>query len=92
MAISGWPLLAALGVKGLNIVNADIALFTETWLSDSVPNTSINIKGYQLLRHDCVGWQHGGVCMFVKNLIQCKVLSDFHHEDHEVLWANLRPI
>ena len=24
--------------------------------------------------------------------IQCKVLSDFHHEDHEVLWANLRTI
>ena len=30
--------------------------------------------------------------MYVKDSIQCKVLSDLHHEDHEALWADLRPI
>ena len=31
--------------------------------------------------------------MYVKNSTQpCKVLPDFHHEDHEALWADLRPI
>ena len=64
-------------------VDADIALFTETWLSGCVPDSPINIKGYQLFRRDRVGWQHGGVCMYVKDSTQCKVLSDLHHEDHE---------
>ena len=30
----------------LNTVDADIALFSETWLSDSVRDTPINIKSY----------------------------------------------
>ena len=30
--------------------------------------------------------------MYVKDSTQCKVLSDLHHEDHEALWADLRPI
>ena len=76
----------------LNNVDADIALFTETWLSGCVPDSPINIKGYLLFRRDRVGWQHGGVCMYVKDSTQCKVLSDLHHEDHEALWADLRPI
>ena len=76
----------------LNTVDADIALFTETWVCDGVPDTPINIKGYQLFRRDRVGWQHGGVFMYLKDSTQCKVLSDFHHEDHEALWADLRPI
>ena len=72
-------------------IDADIALFTETWLSGCVPDSPINIKGYQLFRRNRVGWQHGGVCMYVKDSTQCKVLSDLHHEDHEALWAALRP-
>ena len=56
-----------------------------------MPDSPINIKGYQLFRRDRVGWQHGGVCMYVKDSTQCKVLSDLHHEDHEALWAALRP-
>lgn len=30
--------------------------------------------------------------MYVKDSTQCKVLSDLHHEDHEALSADLRPI
>ena len=51
----------------LTIVDADIVLFTETWLSGCVPDSPINIKGYQFFRRDRVGWQHGGVCMYVKD-------------------------
>ena len=32
--------------------NIDIALFTETWLKDSIPDDSINIEGFQLYRRD----------------------------------------
>lgn len=75
----------------LNTVSADIALFTETWLQYTVPDDAINIDGYQLFRRDRVNKIHGGVCMYVKESIYCKILSDFYHIDHEVLWAYLRP-
>ena len=75
----------------IKTVDADIALFTETWLRDTVPDISINIKHYQLYRRDRVNRLHGGVCMYVKDSIHCKILADLNHSDHEVLWANLRP-
>ena len=75
----------------MNSVDAEIALFTETWLSGSVPDEPINTSGYKVFRRDRVGWQHGGVCLYVKSSIQCSILSDFFHPNHEVLWADLRP-
>ena len=38
-----------------------------------------------------MGWQHGGVCLYVKSSIKCSVLTDYLHPDIEVLWADLRP-
>ncbi|XP_028414247.1 uncharacterized protein LOC114537304 [Dendronephthya gigantea] len=75
----------------LNSISADIGLFTETWLQDTVPDDAINIEGYQLFRRDRANRIHGGVCMYVKESIHCKILSDFYHTDHEVFWAYLRP-
>ena len=57
----------------------------------SVADEPININGYQIFRRGHVGWQHGGVCVYVKSSIKCSVLTDYHHSDHEVLWADLRP-
>ena len=33
----------------INTTGADICLFTETWLSESVPDESLNLNGFQLL-------------------------------------------
>ena len=71
--------------------NIDIALFTETWLKESIPDDPINIEGRQLYRRDRKNQEHGGVCLYVKDSIQCKILQDFHSDDHEALWAFLRP-
>ena len=43
------------------------------------------------LRLACVGWQHGGVCLYVKSSLNCSVLADYYHPNHEALWADLRP-
>ena len=75
----------------ITTMDAELALFSETWLSSAVPDEPININGYQILRRDRVGWQHGGVCLYVKSSINCSVLADYYHPDHEVLWADLRP-
>ena len=75
----------------ITFMDAELALFTETWLKSSVPDEPININGYQIFRRDRVGWQHGGVCLYAKSSINCSVLTNYHHPDHEVLWADLRP-
>ena len=56
----------------------ELAFFTETWLSSTVPDELININGYQILRRDRVGWQHGGVCLYVKSSIKCSILADHY--------------
>ena len=71
--------------------NTDITLFTETWLKESIPDDPINIEGFQLYRRDRKNQRHGGVCLYVKDSIQCKILQDFHSDDQEALWAFLRP-
>ena len=75
----------------ISTLNPDIAFFTETWLNEAVPDDPISINGYQLFRRDRANRQHGGVCMYVKTPTECKILSDLHDIDHEVLWADLRP-
>ncbi|XP_028415844.1 uncharacterized protein LOC114539415 [Dendronephthya gigantea] len=75
----------------INIIEPDIGIFTETWLSESVPDDPININGYQLYRRDRVNRLHGGVCIYVKTSIKCKVLSELYNVDHEVLWMDLTP-
>ena len=69
----------------------DIVFITETWLRQSIPNDPINIKGYQLFRRDRTNRLHGGVCLYVKNSIESKILTDLYNDDHEVLWCLLRP-
>ena len=75
----------------ITTMDAELAFFTETWLKSSLPDEPININGNQIFRRDRVGWQQGGVCVYVKSSFKCSVLTDYHHSDHEVLWADPRP-
>ena len=84
------PKLDEIGVT-VDTTVADICLFTETWLNESVPDESLNLNGFQLFRRDRVGWEHGGVCMYVRNSIQCNILSDLRNDDHEALWVDIKP-
>ena len=71
----------------LNSTNTDIAFFSETWLKATVPDDPIEISGYQMFRRDRTNRAHGGVCLYGKNSVQCKILPDLHSDDHEVLWV-----
>ena len=46
----------------IKTVDADIALFTETWLRHTVPD----ISHYQLYRGDRINRLHGGECLYVR--------------------------
>ena len=71
-----------------------IALFTETWLSESVADSVVNVPGYTIIRKDRLTNSHGGVCVYVReSQVKFKHLEDLPCCDkHEILWLYLRPI
>lgn len=48
--------------------NSSVILITETWLTQKIPDTLLNIPGYQLYRKDRAT-NGGGLCIFVRNVI-----------------------
>ena len=53
----------------ITTMDAELALFTETWLKSSVPDEPVNINGYQIFRRDRVGWAGNTVvCVCTSNL------------------------
>ena len=48
--------------------NIDVALFTEIWLKESIPDDPIDIEGFQLYRRDA-NQEQGGVCLYAKDSI-----------------------
>ena len=48
-----------------NFQKIDIALFTETWLKNTVPSAAINMAGYNLYRRNRINRMHSGVCVFI---------------------------
>lgn len=56
-------------------VNSDIDVIcvSETWFSESLPDSLINLNGYNVFRVDRV--KHGGgVAIYAKNCLNCKVI------------------
>ena len=72
--------------------NVDIACITETWLKSTVPSSAIDIAGYSLVRNDrhdyIIG---GGVCVYIRNTIRYKLLTELRDDDVESLWITIRP-
>ena len=71
--------------------NSDLICLTETRLQEHVLDIVIAIDGYILIRLDRKTATHGGVCMYIKNSIQCSVLNDLFDPTLEVLWVKIQP-
>ena len=74
--------------------NYDLVCITETWLRRHIPDSAVNITGYNLIRLDRKEAIHGGVCLYVKDHIPFSILEDFGDDNNnllEVLWVKLRP-
>ena len=69
----------------------DFAGITETWLNSNIPDSSINIDDFNLIRKDRSGQRGGGVCAFVRSNIPFVPLPELCCPDHEILWVKLRP-
>ena len=75
------------------ICNANFcfASITETWLKDHIDDNIVSISGYNIIRRDRKGIDHGGICMYVRDSIRFKVLHDFMNDEFEVLWMQMWP-
>ena len=69
----------------------DIAIITETWLNENIPNEPLAITGYDLMRKDRIAQTGGGVCAYVNSTIPYKRWIDLENENFESLWLTFRP-
>lgn len=60
----------------IRIISCDIICFNETWLKPDVPDGSIQIDGFTVVRNDRVGKRGGGNCIYVRNNIRFDVLCE----------------
>jgi hypothetical protein len=68
-----------------------MTFITETWLSEDIHDSPVEIDGYSLVRRDRVTKIGGGVCAFIKSSILFKLLPELQDACFESLWLFLRP-
>ena len=78
-----------------SVINANfyIVCITETWLQKHIPDSAVDIQGYNLIRLDRSSTVHGGVCIYLNELIHFTGLDDLTDKTDglEVLWIKIRP-
>lgn len=53
----------------------DLICLSETWLTDSVSDNIISMDGYKLLRNDRKYSRGGGLCVYYKSDLNCKIIA-----------------
>ena len=69
----------------------DIAIISETWLNEPIPDQLLNIDGYQILRNDKTNKRGGGVCIYVKQNMKFKRWDMLENSEKETIWVTVRP-
>lgn len=68
----------------------DIIAVSESWLKPCVLDNAVSIEGYYMHRNDRIVRRSGGVCVYIKNEINSKVVHFFNDEvDFEGLFLEL---
>ena len=70
----------------------DFAGITETWLNSNIPDSSINIHDFNLIRKDRSGQRGGGVCVFVRSNIPFVLFLSYVAQITRLYGQNFDPI
>ena len=78
----------ALRLKGIDI---DILTLSETWLSDSISDTEIELPGFACVRLDRTGVKegYGGVVIYIREGLSFRLRDDIDTGGHECLCIEL---
>ena len=73
----------------------DILALSETWLDSTIIDNDLFISGYEILRRDrtrCAadGNTYGGVCFYVRSVINVLPRPDLSHDELENLCIEIR--
>ena len=63
---------------------------TETWLTDDLPDETLELNGYTIVRKDRADYINGGaVCIYIyiRNTIPFRFRLDLSHSSIECVWA-----
>ncbi|KAK3550451.1 hypothetical protein QTP86_025725 [Hemibagrus guttatus] len=78
--------------------NSAALCFTESWLNDAIPDSALNLPGFQLLRADRVAesagkWRGGGKCFYINErwCTDVTALKKMCCPDLEVFFINCKP-
>ena len=74
----------------INSNHIDVAVTTESWLNDDIPDQAVSINGYTLFRKDRKGRTGGGVACFVKSSLTVHHWTELQDEDVESVWLTVR--
>ena len=74
----------------VNDHSMDIICLSETWLNDTIPDTSVDIKGYKIHRHDRVGHRACGAGMYVNLALPNRRAHELEYPDIDLLWVEIR--
>ena len=66
----------------------DVMAVSETWLNPSIPDSLVDIPGYDIFRRDrdSLG---GGVCLYINNQLKCKQRKDLLKSNLEAIWVEV---
>lgn len=67
-----------------NAGGVDILCVNESWLKPPIPDSMINIEGFNVCRNDRVSKRGEGTCIFVNNRINFDTLTCLHYSDKDV--------
>lgn len=68
----------------------DVLAITETHLNESTDDFELYIDGYCFWRQDRRDRKGGGVAFYVKQNIDCEIISKYEREDTEALWLDVK--
>ena len=74
-----------------NINDIDIICITETWLTDTIPDSTVSLQNFNMFRNDRTSSVGGGVCAYINSKIKVRRIYDFENSFIESLWMSVRP-
>jgi hypothetical protein len=74
-----------------HVNDVDFNCLTESWLSQSIPDSALSLSNFIVFRNDRAVASGGGVCVHIRSSIKCRRIKEFENPLVESLWLSVRP-
>jgi hypothetical protein len=74
-----------------HVNDVDFICSTESWLSQSIPDSALSLSNFIVFRKDRAVASGGGVCVYIRSSIKCRRIKEFENPLVESLWLSVRP-